>query len=241
MIPLLIAGIIGAIGTFAATAEPNYTQMYEVGVDKSYPLYVDVDHKQFIGTAFVVEGKSGKKFMMTAGHVCDAADAEKMPLFTKLGKSNVIFMGWNSLNVHDICILGQVSQNLPAHKMGSEPEVADKLWGLGFPSGYPFTVMSGNVIGDVHVQITTDRSPENCTGIYKIVAQTFMGIPMGQGCAISGKETAVTMSVAPGASGSPVVDRYGRLVGIISAQNNSTANWLLMVPHRFLEKVIDKL
>lgn len=241
MVPLIVAGLIGAFGAFAVTAEPSYTQMYDFGVDKSYRLYIDVDHSQFIGTGFVVEGKSGKKFMMSAGHVCDAAEAYKAPLYTTINNSNVIFLGWESADSHDICILGSVSQDLPAHKIGSEPEITDKLWGLGFPSGYPFTVMSGNVIGNIKVTIPTDRSLDSCTGIYKKIKQTFLGIPIGDACAIVGVETAVTMSVAPGASGSPVVNKNGELVGIISAQNNNTANWLLMVPHSFLKRVIDKL
>ena len=241
MIPLLLVGIIGAIGTFAVTAEPTYSQMYDFGKDKSYRLYVDVDHKQFIGTGFVVEGKSGRKFMMTAGHVCDAAAENKSLLYTDIGRNNTVFLGWASINSHDICILGHVSSDLPAYEMGSEPEITDKLWALGFPSAYPLTVMSGNVIGSVDVTIATDHSLSECTGIYKKIQQTFLGIPIGEVCAISGKEIAVTMSVAPGASGSPVVNRYGKLVGIVSAENNAAANWLLMVPQESLEKVVNKL
>jgi S1-C subfamily serine protease len=241
MISLIIAGIFGAITTFAVTAEPSYKEMLKFSEDKSYPLYVDVKHNQFIGTGFIVEGKSGQKYMMTAGHVCDAAESEKLALFTDIQGTSVVFFGWKSLNVHDICILGKVSNSLPHYKMGPKPQIGDKLYGLGHPSGWPRTVMSGNVVGDIPVKIRTDRSLDKCNGAYKKFEMKFMGIPMGEVCAIDAEETAVTMSVAPGASGSPVVDRYGRLVGIISAEDTSTANWLLMVPQEKLAAVIEKL
>ena len=240
VISLILSGIIG-LCAFAVMTEPTYSQMYDNGVDKSYRIYVDSNHQNFIGTGFVVQGESGHKFMMTAGHICDAAEANKVSLYTDISEKSVVFPKWASLNSHDICILGHVDEDLPAYRVGSEPEITDKLWAIGFPVAYPLTVMSGNVIGDVNVTIQTDHSINDCQGIYKKIMRTMFGTPVGEICAIQGVETAVTMSVAPGASGSPVINRYGELVGIVSAQNERTAQWLTMVPHRFLKTVIDEL
>jgi len=65
------------------------------------------------------------------------------------------------------------------------PTVGDRVWAIGSPFGYSFTVTSGIV--------SAYRDPDG----------------LGQGSSIQ-----VDVSLNPGNSGGPVFDRYGNLIGI---------------------------
>lgn len=191
------------------------------------------------GTGFVIRARSGVKYILTNQHVCGS----------KMGKVYDVLLGdvtFRAKSVakdfdHDLCILtlSKKYADVPALKLAEELNKMDDLYTVGFPLLKPLRPSQGRYIGDVIEGSNSAPGPTGCE-IPTVPMGAFL--PNGQlimFCQKLYNESLTTILAAPGASGSPVINEHGRIVGIIHSVETETM-MAGMIRFEFIRKFLDK-
>lgn len=190
------------------------------------------------GTGFAVKGGSGKDYIVTNSHVCDAQEDGWMLIKSDRGFSafkEVIYQDEN----HDICLI-EGDNRLDPLDVGSAPEVGDYNWIVGHPGLRSLTVSQGEFVGNSQVKLAFAVSNESqCKGEFiKLDPLTAFFYRTPAICIITYKSYATTAVAYGGNSGSPVVDIWGNVIGILFAGNTEQERDNHMVPVTELKRVL---
>lgn len=116
---------------------------------------------------------------------------------------------------------------LPSHKgidVATRAYQHEKLISFTHGSGYPTHRTEGEYIGKVHInvalnQITNDEEEQACSmPKHKKIDMDFLFFHFRL-CVLDVDTYASTLAAAPGSSGGPVVNKSGKLIGLVSAGN----------------------
>lgn len=177
-------------------------------------------------TGFLVKGKSGRIYVMTNNHVCE------------LEKSGTILGTYQDdiyvLNVikryefNDLCVMSAPRTAKKTLKVARSYNLGETAYALGHPQLEPLSLSVGELSDEITISITMgyNVSPEECVGpTYKLhtddlppVAQ-FFGI--FNACVRSMPANTSSIVIAPGNSGSPILNIYGNVVAVAFAANES--------------------
>jgi len=146
---------------------------------------VKLTQKDMVGTGFYIKAPSGITYILTNKHICTEAINDKIGVVIKerIVQRRVI-------EIHpyeDLCLL----EALPGHKglkLGSTPDIGDKVYTSGFPLGEELAEEEGYIKG---------LCLFGYTPCYNTSVPTY-----------------------PGSSGSPLLNKWGSIVGIIFITNN---------------------
>lgn len=185
------------------------------------------------GTGFYVEAPSGLSYILTNRHVCD---------LSKDGYLDVISFGkWERKarqiikvhDQHDLCLVDGGLQR-SGLDLSSNVRIGEEIGLVGHPKLQPLTVSRGELIGYRYIQIVTKYNvkPSECLyGKIKKVEGGFAALLGIKNYCIetlySGQITAYSRG---GSSGSPVVNFYGNLVGVLFAGNRTDQFESFIVP-----------
>lgn len=234
---IALAGTI-MFGAISAPELHNHYLRYEVGESVVQVLHPE---KFGGGTGFVVEGKSGKKYIMTNRHVCEAAVDDTVRLkgkdFTRFAK--VLYRD----DVHDLCLISARGlEDLDAISIGSDLNIGDYLYVVGHPGLRKLTTSVGEYIGHEPVELLFDvEKREQCPG--RVIElnpfqQLFMGVEFV--CLRSYDSLATSAVIYGGNSGSPVVNKWGNLIGVAFAGNTQQERDNYIVPLSYIKRVLNK-
>lgn len=184
-----------AIATFSA---PNlYFKMLRAYVGPSVYLMTSPGVPRGSGTGFVVDYED-KQFLITNSHVCGLQLDGKL-----LAKSRADSFDYSVIKIlkddpeHDICVL-EAPENASGLSLHNGFDIGDTVHVLGHPIGYPLHRNSGEIITQIMIQIDYSRNifiPEiRLMDAFQLAA-----------------------TISPGNSGSPVVNHFGQVIGIIFA------------------------
>lgn len=170
------------------------------------------------GTGFQVKAPSGKLYTMTNAHVCGTGKA--LIATTQDGKSHIVKV-IQIYPDHDLCLMTPI-KGLRALHVASKISKKERVWLLGHPGGSPLILESGHFAGDVSYSVSIDcpKNPETLS-----LSKCFEEIYMQHINNIS----------YPGNSGSPVVNKYGNVVGVLFAGVPSQPSKSFTVPLRFIQ------
>lgn len=174
------------------------------------------------GTGFHVKGPSGKVYILTNAHVCGLAE------------DGTIYVGYDYerpiprkvievSGFTDLCLIEALPSYHGIISMGSESDAGDKVAAVGHPNLMPTTMTEGEVIGFGEIQVLdhvlNDLNDDSCNSEKnkKITVKTIFG-PIDI-CVIAIKAGFSTTLILPGSSGSPVLNSWGNLTGVIFAGN----------------------
>lgn len=193
------------------------------------------------GTGFAIKADSGEHFIATNKHVCEAAvngwmvikqDEDLAPVFKR-----VVYKDTK----HDLCLI-QGDKRLSPLDLGSHPDKGDFHYVIGHPGLRQLTVSQGEYIGyDIVQLIEQVEKREQCKGkIYdlSIMEQVLFGMEFV--CVRSYKAYASTAVVYGGNSGSPVVNKYGNIIGVLFAGSTEQERDNYIVPLAELKRVLNK-
>ncbi|HMO11779.1 MAG TPA: serine protease [Actinotalea sp.] len=137
--------------------------------------------------------------LVTNRHV--VVDSSELQVETYDGR-DIAVTAAASAALADLAVI-RTAEDLPDHPelAGSDPELGDSVSVIGYPLGGLLTVTTGRVIGR-----TTDPLNENL-----------------------GEVLVTDAEVAPGSSGSAVVDSEGRVVGVVYAKNAADQSFIVPV------------
>ena len=173
-------------------------------------------------TGFVAKGKSGRKYIITNGHVCGLNEDGKLSVYYR--GDRYIEHVLKLYDYNDLCAIEAPSTIiLPVH-IAFNYSLGERVYAVGHPLLQPKTVTEGELSGLVGVNIVVKANPEEgeCKGpTYKIIPFDidFMGITSI--CIRTLTAQASTLSIQPGNSGSPIVNIFGSVVGVAFASNES--------------------
>lgn len=196
------------------------------------------------GTGFMVKAPSGQKYLLTNAHVCEMMKG-KPDINVQLQNGNIITRRIIEIsNKTDLCLI----EPLPNHDnldLALWANIGETLTVVGHPALMPLTLEEGELIGSQEVEILEgiiglDRqmagdmymeSEAECQkpkNKIKEIDTAWLG--KLKLCLTVIQAHKVTAPVLGGNSGSPVVNQWGNVVGVLFASPGPMGNnWGLMI------------
>lgn len=233
---LLIIGSIMFLSLLTPQVHNQYLR-YEVGESVVQVLSPD---GRGGGTGFAIEADSGNKFIMTNKHVCEAAmngwlkiKGNGLDVFKK-----VVYKD----NKHDLCLI-QGDNRLSPLDIGSSLYKGQSMYIVGHPGLRQLTVAEGEFIGFHEIELVDSSVTlkNQCKGEVYILTPMEQWLFGREWVCIRSYMSYATSAIAYGGnSGSPVVNKYGNLVGVLFAGNprQNTDNYV--VPLSEVKRVLSK-
>lgn len=169
------------------------------------------------GTGFHVEAESGKTYILTNAHICEVAQNGKL-LVEKNGEEMVR----NVIKVyeqHDLCLVQAMPEPEGVLEIAKGISVGEDVIVIGHPGLRDLTVSKGEFIGQTTIEMVNldAQSEKECAGewIENPIFMFYFGQPAV--CLETFITSAVSAPIYGGNSGSPTVNKYGNVVGVIFA------------------------
>lgn len=223
-------------GAIIAPEIHNHYLRWEVGES-----VVQVLHPEFNGggTGFAVEGSSGKQYIMTNRHVCEVGvdGIVRIKVGSKEYFKKIVYKD----DVHDLCLISGL-EGLSPLSIGSNLEKGNYLYVVGHPGLRALTTSVGEYIGKTTIQLPFDvRTRSQCPGkVYEL--SMFEQIMFGREflCVRSYDSLATSAVIYGGNSGSPVVNKWGNLIGVAFAGNPEHERDNYIIPLKYIKLVLNK-
>lgn len=165
------------------------------------------------GSGSVVEGASGRRYILSNYHVClGAAWKGTLTAFHPTGETITGRIVKRAPAV-DLCA-ARLKGHMPALKLGRQAAPMQEVWTRGYPAG---------ILSETHGRLATGTTWRfffpieevgECPDEYR---KEYGYDGRLSGCVATFSSTLSSLYSRPGSSGSPVVDRDGDLVGVISS------------------------
>jgi S1-C subfamily serine protease len=213
-----------------------------------------------MGTGFHVVAPSGKTYIVTNWHVCQLKDSSNhvnvKPISGMMKSRKVI----KEYKYHDLCLVEGLD-DAKGIKLGNEISVGQKVSLVGHPRGNDLTIQNGEYIGDNNIQIAYENMSKDFCGkgnefidLKPIVEEIRGRLERKESITFqdmmilmqyeSGTRTVcirklntnqLTTISYPGNSGSPVVNVWGNLVGVLFAGNGGAITESFIVPLKIVK------
>lgn len=196
------------------------------------------------GTGFQVKAPSGKKYLLTNAHVCEhTQDANGN---VHIWFSNDTFIERKVIEISgstDLCLVEPLPGDA-ALELAGYIEKGDSVNVVGHPRLQPLTVSQGEYIGPETVQILAgivgfDIEEKDCHKPKNqlLDVETFFG-PL-KVCLVTIEAEKTTAIILGGNSGSPVVNTWGNVVGVMFASPGPEgSNWGDMISLRDIRQFL---
>jgi len=194
------------------------------------------------GTGFAIKAASGNHFIVTNKHVCEGAVGGWMVIKQDEGLSPSFKKVIYKDNRHDLCLL-EGDKRLSPLNLGSHPNKGDFHYVVGHPGLRQLTVSQGEYIGYDTVRLIDSSAitRQSCRGqVYDLNAFEVLMFGREFICIRSFLSYASTAVVYPGNSGSPVVNKYGNVIGVLFAGSDKQERDNYIVPLSQLERILNK-
>ena len=204
-------------------------------------VYVTNDAGNSGGTGFQLENDKGRKFIVTNSHVCEAAGLDGIiSIRSEHEEPSIKRRIIEASKTIDVCLIEAVD-DMPALKMADGYEFGDVAHVLGHPYLQPRTFVSGELVGEEQVAIvkyilTPETEKDVCPGTIEDVQMFIFEM---KACVIRYKSISTTITIFGGNSGSPLVNAFGEVIGVVFAANN-VDHWGKAVPLEELQEFINR-
>ena len=195
--------------------------LHHIVAPKAHPVYVG---GRILASSFQLQYK-GHKFTITNKHVCDSAKAEDKSIRAS-GPSPVsldVYANINGFNrsilkvskLHDLCILAPLPDS-PTFSLASSVQVGESVSIIGHPRGFKQSISDGRLVNKIF-------EPSHLLPKANIIMSYL-----------------TTANAYPGNSGSPVINRWGNVIGVLYAGHSQDyTNINYVVPLTYLKAELD--
>jgi hypothetical protein len=193
------------------------------------------DNPESGGTGFSLQTPSGKLVTITNRHVCEASNNGLMVAHLRNGHNVTLNIKVMSSET-DLCMLDAVEEVKP-FKLASHIRNFEKLYIIGHPLLRDTSLEDGRIVERKNVKIPTPKPFGDCVGKMFTIEdlETFFGPRKVCVANIDAFDTSIV--VYGGNSGSPTINKYGEVVGVLFASNLMT-RYGLVVPLDWLRRFV---
>lgn len=204
------------------------------------------------GTGFSIAGKSGKPLIVTNDHICDGVKSGSLTVTDRSGKVTTRKILFRS-DYTDLCLLEGSSEDSTLYLSEVKPEVNDQVLVVGHPRLRPLSNAKGDVVAINDSVDFTEKNDKVCDKPKNYKETKKPGNPINNlfeilnGEAVSdfichiqiNNVVMTTVVIYGGNSGSPVVNWWGDVVGIVFATDTST-NFGYFIPAEEIAFLLEK-
>ena len=190
------------------------------------------------GTGFFLKTPSGKSYLLTNKHICQLKDANGIVYVHTEDGSTIPSKVIEEAKDTDLCII----ENVKGYKglsVGGKNYSGQWIYAIGHPKLYPLVMVGGEIFANSNIDVfdhLIDPKNPQCDGKVQDVQFLFFTL---KACMHTVNANFTDLTILPGNSGSPVVDAWGRVEGVVFA-GDSDANWGFTIPVQDLIKFISK-
>lgn len=169
------------------------------------------------GTGVHVRAPSGKTYILTNDHVCAVAKDGEV-LVSRFEEPAMIRKVIERSGYTDLCLIEGIP-GVSGLTIGSETEIGRIVAVIGHPLLMPTTVSRGEIIGTRTMQVIIGLLEDSlpCDQPKNSIVEVDLFFFKAQACIITVKANVSNIVILPGNSGSPLVDFYGRVIGLAFA------------------------
>jgi S1-C subfamily serine protease len=228
---LTLALVLGLVVIFGSNIKDNY---YRSQIGDSVVRIYNMQQSSG-GTGFHIKAESGRIYILTNKHVCGLADENDMVIIEKNGEEFARQV-YKRYVEHDLCLVDAISQDYSFIDIASFVEKGEDIIVVGHPGLRRLTLAHGEFIGKEKVQLNSVVNHEaECDGTVQ-----FYGNGMLE-CIEIFVSSAISSPIYGGNSGSPVVNKWGNVIGVVFAGNRSQVNDAYMVPLNYVKDFLKGL
>lgn len=219
---LRIGAVLAVLFVIVNAARWHINWIYDKTSQNVVKLRIGETEHDGGGTGFQVISESGNRYILTNRHICVAA-REHDVLKVELEEGR--FLNVRVLEVSsktDLCLLTPVA-NMSGLKLAASLKAREDIAVVGHPLLQAQTPARGIVTNFQNIEIQAEaKDSEECSRRYN---GDFRDVPIFFGmseklCMCKVDSFRTTAVIYPGNSGSPVVNLYGNLVGVMFAGDN---------------------
>lgn len=181
------------------------------------------------GTGFHVKGPGDQIYILTNKHVCAIADKNEQVLVEYKGEEiprKVI----TRYDLHDLCLVEAIPDHDDYIDIASSETTGEDLILIGHPGGRDLTLSHGELIGKAIIQLgDAIENEKDC--VEGEVVFTWGGLV----CVRPVVTSSISAPSYGGNSGSPVVNKYGNVIGVLFAGSPRQNTDSHMVPLKYIK------
>lgn len=192
------------------------------------------------GTGFHVEAESGEVYILTNKHICEMGKKSGKVVIEKDGRileRRIIEV----FEAHDLCLIEKMPGESHGLEVAKKLKLGEDVLVLGHPGLRDLTMSHGEFIGPdlIYLQNMKIETAEECNG--KFIDHPMAIFLLGHGICLESFETSAISSITYGGnSGSPVVNKYGNVVGVLFAGSPAQSTDSHMVPLKHIKDFLRK-
>lgn len=189
-------------------------------------------------TGFHVKARSGNVVFITNAHVCQMANKNGILLIQDKHYSNRLIPK-RVLEIYennDLCVV----EPLAGYKgltVANSLSVGEPVWAIGYPLGESMNISNGRVKDFGITRLRVNIAIEKCVGPNLKVESVLMWLGMEKICVADYESIQTDVSIYGGNSGSPLLNIWGNVVGVVFAANSRT-NWGRAVPLKDVKQLL---
>lgn len=208
------------------------------------PKILTIEEGKSGGSAFFVKLPSGKTGILTNKHVCKLSK-DKKNIHVRIDGENELYSRkiLKMDDNHDLCLI-ETLDGFEGLSMGSELDIGENIAIMGHPSLRPLTVSIGEFIGKRYINLPTDTnvSEDQCKGkLIRLDPIRALVYGFETVCIETFRASQLVAYTREGSSGSPVVNFWGNVVGVLFAGSNDDVLDSYAVPLQNIRNFLENM
>lgn len=192
------------------------------------------------GTGFFVKAPSGLVYILTNRHVCAVADKDGyLRVYTADGATFISRKVDTISETHDLCLIKTI-EGYDGIDIASSISIGEIIGIVGHPKLQPLTLSKGEYIGDKIIKLISGYNlvdPRKCRG--EIISNPMMRLlGIKNACLEELTASQLVAYTRGGSSGSPVVNFWGKVVGVLFAGNPQDVMESFAVPLKEIKEFL---